>query len=176
MNWRRLIIVIVVFGASAGAVAALRDRVKINWYTDSMPRGIYLIEHRQPGRGDIAASCLTPDIVDFARKRDYIPPFHGRGCSHQLYPLAKYVYAVPGDTVAVHDNEVAVNGQETGIHRLVKDSQGRDMPEPPEKQTLQSGQYWLMSDYQPGSFDSRYFGPVPVLYVLKPLWISDHDE
>jgi type IV secretory pathway protease TraF len=30
------------------------------------------------------------------------------------------------------------------------------------------GYVWLMSDYNPRSFDSRYFGPIPVKQIQGP--------
>lgn len=155
----------------AASVYVLTGYYKINWYTDSMPRGIYRIEHRLPARGDIAASCLTPEIVTEGRERHYLPPFPGRGCSHQLYPMAKYVYGIPGDTVRLEGHEIVINGEPTGLHRLKEDSVGRPMPVLPQPETqLGEGEYWLMSHHRPNSYDSRYFGAVPVMYTLKPVW------
>lgn len=155
----------------AASVYALTGYYKINWYTDSMPRGIYRIEHRLSQRGDIAASCLTPEIVEEGRVRHYLPPFPGRGCSHKLYPMAKYVYGVPGDSVTLKGDEIVINGQPTGLHRLKEDSAGLAMPALPLPEIqLGEGEYWLMSHHRPNSYDSRYFGAVPVMYTLKPVW------
>jgi type IV secretory pathway protease TraF len=37
-----------------------------------------------------------------------------------------------------------------------------------------SGDIWVLSGHDPRSFDSRYFGPVPVANVqgeARPLWV-----
>jgi conjugative transfer signal peptidase TraF len=151
--------------------AYLQDSYKINWYTDSMPRGIYRIEHRIPDRGEIAVSCLTDKIIAYGRERGYFPTFKGSGCSHGLYPLAKYVYGIPGDKVELRGNDIWVNDEFSGISRLTKDSQGRAMPEFASNTfQLQESEYFLMSNHRPNSYDSRYFGAVTVIYVLKPVW------
>lgn len=176
MIWRRAAYVAGIGAVIASGIYGLRDTVKINWLTDSMPRGVYLIERRLPERGEIAASCLTPEVVAMGRERGYLPALKGRGCSHHLYPMAKYTYGVPGDTVTLMEGNILVNSQSTGLRQLHKDSQGRLMPLPNSSQyVLQKGEYWLMSPHRANSFDSRYFGPVPVIYVLKPLWIA-HEE
>jgi conjugative transfer signal peptidase TraF len=149
----------------------LQDRYKINWYTDSMPRGIYSIEYRMPQRGEIAASCLTDDIMAYGRERGYFPLFKGSDCAHGLYPLAKYVYAIPHDEIELRGNAIWVNGEDSGIVRLDADSKGRSMPIlSPARFTVQEGHYFLMSNHRPNSYDSRYFGVVPVIYVLRPVW------
>jgi len=54
---------------------------------------------------------------------------------------------------------LSVNGEATKITVASYDSYGGELSEWPTTITLQSGQYWLVSDPERG-FDSRYFGPI----------------
>ena len=39
-----------------------------------------------------------------------------------------------------------------------------------------NGEYILLSDFAKNSWDSRYWGPVGVEFLVKPLWIFDHEK
>jgi type IV secretory pathway protease TraF len=84
--------------------------------------------------------------------------------------LVKTVVAVPGDEVCLQQGRFEVRGRVIAAIREI-DSRGRPLhpfgfcgPVPP-------GQAFVATA-APLSFDSRYFGPVPlsILTVVKPLW------
>jgi conjugative transfer signal peptidase TraF len=86
----------------------------------------------------------------------------------------KPVVAIPGDTVNVSERGIAVNGKLLpNTAAKTKDSQGRPMtPWPFGTYRVAPGVIWVASSYNPWSFDSRYFGPIPVRIIrgrLKPL-------
>ena len=73
-------------------------------------------------------------------------------------PMVKQVGAVSGDLVSLRDNLLYVNGEDMGAMVVLSaDSLGNPLSPFPTPVTLQSGQYWLISNPDRG-FDSRYFG------------------
>jgi conjugative transfer signal peptidase TraF len=85
----------------------------------------------------------------------------------------KPVIASAGDIVDVSDRGIAVNGLlHANTAPKTKDSHGRAMvPWPSGQYRVASGFVWVASSYNPWSFDSRYFGPIPVGIIrdrLKP--------
>ncbi len=77
-------------------------------------------------------------------------------------PFIKRVVAVAGDTVAVHDGQLYLNGVAQD-EPYVKDYpiQG-DYPET----EIQDGYVWAMGDNRNNSGDSRVFGPVPLDSIM----------
>ena len=92
--------------------------------SSSMPRGLWLV-HDTPAqlhRGDVVAACLWPSEA----VRYYV----GRGdCqSTSLEPVIKPIVAVAGDTVAITETGVVVNGSPIRHSaRLSRDGRGRSM-------------------------------------------------
>ncbi len=83
-----------------------------------------------------------------------------RGYLSANTPMLKRVLAVPGDTVELRNNGIAVNGAYAEHCVLLsQDSHGNILSVTPTPLTLREGFYWLSSDPERG-FDSRYFGPV----------------
>jgi signal peptidase I len=77
-------------------------------------------------------------------------------------PFIKRVVAVAGDTIAVHDGQLYVNG-ETRDEPYVKEYPiDGDYPET----KIASGYVWAMGDNRNNSGDSRVFGPVPLANVM----------
>lgn len=103
------------------------DRVLVN-------RLVY--RFRSPERGDV--------IV-----------FHPPGRS-ESDPFIKRVVAVEGDTVAVHDGRLYVNGVAQDEPFIKEHPIVGDYPEV----TISSGCVWVMGDNRNNSGDSRVFGPV----------------
>ncbi|PYV63559.1 MAG: hypothetical protein DMG97_37365 [Acidobacteria bacterium] len=84
------------------------------------------------------------------------------------------IVAHAGDTVEVSANGIAVNG--TLVHNTAPraaDSRGRPLtPWRFGNYTVPAGFVWVASDYNPLSFDSRYYGPISVSNIrhhLRPL-------
>jgi conjugative transfer signal peptidase TraF len=83
-----------------------------------------------------------------------------RGYVNRREPMLKRIGAVPGDTVILEDGFLYVNGgAATKMAVTSRDSYGGELAAWPTPFTLQSGQYWLISNSDRG-FDSRYFGPI----------------
>lgn len=131
--------------------------------TASMPRGIYRISpDSAPERGDLVTFCLeNPGYVALARERGYLRP---GSCQNELEPLLKLLVGTAGDHVYLTRDGVWLNGD------LLPDSQVRiqdSLKRPLPPTSLRSGRIpdgmaLVMSNGHPGSFDSRYFGLVPL--------------
>jgi type IV secretory pathway protease TraF len=86
------------------------------------------------------------------------------------------VFAIGGDTITIDSSGLELDGNPVSrTEPLRQDSDGRQLPRVPDgRYVVQPGEVWLVSTYSPRSWDSRYFGPVPVsaiISVLSPLWI-----
>ena len=97
----------------------------------------------EPRRGDV----VVVNIPD------------SRGQSHDL---VKRVVAVGGDVVSVVQDVLYLNGQREGSPDIIVDpSDGANVSEMP----IPAGTVFLLGDNRPVSYDSRFFGPVPVTDV-----------
>ncbi|MBD5634187.1 MAG: S26 family signal peptidase [Candidatus Eremiobacteraeota bacterium] len=133
--------------------------------TDSMPLGLYRVvpAGRAPVKGDIVRLCVTPAIAALGRARNYLP--HGP-CSHSTAPILKIVAAVGGDVVRLRPDAVFVDGYPLpGSATQARDTHGRALAHIPRgTYRLRPGEVWLWTP-NPKSWDSRYFGPLPVANV-----------
>jgi conjugative transfer signal peptidase TraF len=102
--------------------------------------------------------CLPEDVAVFAEARGYIG--HG-SCPGDTQSLGKIVMGMPGDMVRVDPAAT-----------LKSDSAGRPMEHFPFGQyRVPAGEVWVHGAAR-NSFDSRYFGPVPIANIrasLEPL-------
>lgn len=135
--------------------------------TPSAPAGLWHVRQIDAAaleRGTLVEVCPpAAPIVVAMRERGYLPQgWLGRCEPAGVAALLKPVAAVPGDRVTLRQGEPAkVNGVE-----LANTKAEQGIPAWPDGEyVVQPGQVWLFSSYSAGSFDSRYFGPVPVANV-----------
>lgn len=135
----------------------------------SLPVGIYMV-----------TSDRTATLVEFCPAQPYGSLAAERGyrsvgsCSDGGAPLMKPIAARPGDTVEISSHGFAVNGHALpNSAPLNVDTEGRSLQHWPfGTYSVQPATVWLISSYNPRSFDSRYFGPVRMDSIhdrLKPL-------
>ncbi|MDA9537428.1 conjugal transfer protein TraF [Bradyrhizobium sp. CCBAU 21362] len=173
MTVRRFPLVILAIGAgliTAAAGAGWGAGLRINM-TSSYPRGLWRIEPlgRAAATGDLVFIC-PPDTAEFERAfaRGYV----GRGlCAGGLSPLIKTVAGVSGQQVDVGDL-VSID------RRPLPDSDVRHADAAGRALlafaggVIPAGELYLHSDFA-GSYDSRYFGPIPssgVLGLARPVF------
>ncbi|MBF0478414.1 MAG: S26 family signal peptidase [Candidatus Omnitrophica bacterium] len=136
----------------------------VSCLSDSLPPGVYKRISKLPSVGDYAAFQLDPALIRYGLKRGYLKP-------HVL--LMKKIFAEQGDGIERKNNQIQVDGRV--IDRVLiapQDSQHRSLDIfYPKKIILKPGEYWMMSDYNPRSWDSRYFGAVTIKFILRPIWI-----
>ena len=145
--------------------------------TKSYPSGVYRFVVAGPEtiqNGDLVLACPEDnERQKEARTRGYLP--YGLGCPGGYAPLIKKAIALPGDSVVVSQDHIRVNGEAIkNTSRLDTDSQGRPMPALPDSAEVKDGQVWLVSDYNARSWDSRYFGAMPLNSIqgrVYPIWL-----
>ena len=156
------------FGAVAVAVGlalAAADLAGLRYNaTPSVPVGLYREVDRGPGRGVLVFFCLDEARGRFARERGYVSA--GRECPGGTKPLLKPVAAIPGDHVQVASDGVTINGRPApNSAPRARDSRGRPLAAA-EGGVVPAGNVWILSGHTPASYDSRYFGPVPVDQIV----------
>lgn len=113
-------------------------------------------------------ACLPRPLARLARQRRYV---HRGSCPGGDAPIGKRVLAVPGDTVEVSARGLTVDGKYiSGSAPLAHDSHGRALVSAtPARSIVPGGTVWLFSSYSPRSYDSRYFGALPMRTVVGGL-------
>ena len=156
-------------GIALALAASWTAGLRLN-LTDSIPVGLYRqrrIEADAIVRGDLVLACLPGSVALFARTRGYVP--HGN-CPGKAMPVGKIVLATGGDTVAVTDSGLRVDGMLIPQTRpLGRDRRARLLPRlAVGRYVVARGTVWLGSR-SPFGFDSRYFGAVPLHAVRATL-------
>ncbi|MDX8457870.1 S26 family signal peptidase [Mesorhizobium humile] len=169
MSARGKNVVAMLAGAALVVFPALsRETPWLIWNASaSVPIGLYRVE---PGRkihvGDLAAVMPPEPLADFLVERGYLP----RGL-----PLLKHVLALGGETVCRQGTAIIARGKTYGYARD-RDGKGRSLPVWEGCRVLVDGEVFLMNRDAADSFDSRYFGPLPVTAIVGravPLWTVD---
>jgi conjugative transfer signal peptidase TraF len=131
----------------------------------SMPRGLYLLLPAGGLKtGSLVLVCLSPPASNLYR--EHAPEARG-SCPDHLPPMLKAIAALGGSTVTFGPEGVAVDGHPLPSSApLARDRRGLPLPHPPYgTYRLAPGTAWLYAPYDPRSFDSRYFGPVPTRQI-----------
>jgi len=147
--------------------------VYFNIFTHSLPYGIYVKINGTPQRDDYAATCLSVPIAQYGIAREYLAQGH---CSTGTVMVLKKIKGIPGDRYVLRGRTLQINAKEYPLKD--KDSRGRALKifYPPAADVLGKGKYILLSDFVPNSWDSRYWGPVGIEFLLKPLWLFEADH
>ncbi|MBX4892916.1 MULTISPECIES: conjugative transfer signal peptidase TraF [Rhizobium] len=144
-------------------VTAVAGGYRIN-LTPSEPLGLWRIIplHRPVAVDDLLFICpLETAAMRAARARGY---FRSGSCPGDVAPLIKTVIAVVGQRVEIGVN-VRVDGRVVSSSSLaLRDGKGRPLTPFPSG-IIPPGYVFLHSAF-PGSYDSRYFGPVPISGIL----------
>jgi conjugative transfer signal peptidase TraF len=151
---------VVALAVAAGASAAARLGFGVN-VSASAPFGVYRTMAGTPTRGSLVVVCLPADVATFGRARGYLS---AGNCPAAAQSVLKRVVAVTGDTVTLDSTGVSVNGEPLSAHSIhERDQAGRPLPHLPfGDHRVASGHVWMLGLSHTSSWDSRYFGPVPV--------------
>ena len=138
-----------------------------NIFTHSLPDGIYMKIKGTPQKGDYAATCLTPQIVQYGINRGYLAQGN---CDTGTVLVLKTIQGIPGDHFFVKKNFLGLNGHSYPI--MDHDSSGRMLKVfyNQKEGILDKGKYILLSNFVKNSWDSRYWGPMSIQFLVKPLW------
>jgi len=153
--------------------AASLAGIRINT-TSSYPRGIYRMTNDPIEKGSLVIFC-PPDnaAIRQAYERGYI----GAGfCPGGYEYMIKKIMAAKNDHVQISVVGVSVNGALLPNSKpMDADLEGRQLLHiNTDIATLDDHSVLLMSDYNPKSFDARYFGLVDksqIISTINPLWI-----
>jgi len=135
--------------------------------SDSMPPGWYRIEAVAGTAslhvGNIVLARIPVDAAALAAQREYLPAG---------IPILKRIGAVSTQSVCIEGDVVRVDGN---VAATVRATDGRHRPLQAWSacRRLSKDELFLLSNTNPASFDSRYFGPIgasAVLGVAHPLW------
>lgn len=172
MTARRATLVAMLAGvALVVAPAWSRPDIRFLWNASaSVPVGLYRIVPDGPVHVTDLAVVRPPEgLAVFLDARGYLP----RGL-----PLIKRVLALSGTEVCRSGADIIAYGSTYGQARA-RDTRGRPLPVWQGCRTLADGQAFLMNWDSPDSFDSRYFGPLPLSTVVGraiPLWTTDDPD
>ena len=132
--------------------------------TASAPLGLYRVERTSPiWRGDLVLVRPPSPARAVAAERGYLP---------EGMLLVKRVEGLAGDVVCVRGGQVTIEGIAVA-NALQTDGVGRLLDPWAGCRALASHEVFVLMRDVPGSFDSRYFGPVlrsDVLGKAVPLW------
>ena len=140
--------------------------------TDSAaPAGVYRVSPRKLQRGELVAACLPIAIAQEGLARGYL---RTGACAGNAEPVGKIVGALPGDIVEIEPGWVAVNGARFAHSgAATHDSADRPLPHVAwGNRRVAASEVWLFGFNDRRSWDSRYFGPVPLANVrgeIKPV-------
>ena len=122
-------------------------------------------------RGMLVLACLPDEVAKLAYERNYIAS--GK-CKGGYAPVGKYIQAISGDEVRFTSEGIFVNGKLLENSKpYAMDGEGRPMPVMLQDMVLPKKDELVLINNYAGSFDSRYYGPIPSRYVvgtLKPIW------
>jgi conjugative transfer signal peptidase TraF len=142
--------------------------IRINT-SPSLPLGFYIAT--SDGTANLIEFCPAEPFADLAISRGY----RDRGnCADDGAPLLKPIVAKQGDFVDLSRNGISVNGRLLpNTEPLARDTKGRALEHWVfGRYTVTEGNVWVGSSYNVRSFDSRYFGPIPISTIrerLRPL-------
>lgn len=142
--------------------------------TPSYPVGIYMMTNDPIEKGMLVIFC-PPDNPIFHRalERHYI----GAGfCPGGTAYMIKKIMARQNDHVQISAAGVSVNGVLlANSNPMEADSEGKSLPHiEADIAALDDHTVLLMSDYNPKSFDARYFGLVDksqVIRAVRQVWV-----
>jgi conjugative transfer signal peptidase TraF len=133
----------------------------------SAPIGLYRIVRVDRFEVTDLAVVMPPDeLANFLDARRYLP---------KGLPLLKRVLALRGTEVCRSGSDIVAYGMRYGRARD-RDSQGRALPVWQGCRQIAEGEAFFMNWDASDSFDSRYFGPLPLTTVIGraiPLWTAD---
>jgi conjugative transfer signal peptidase TraF len=135
--------------------------------TTSLPVGLYWVVKQPLEQGSYVRFC-PPAQGAFvtAHDRGYLT---WGNCDAGYAHMLKRVAGIHGQRVDVRSTATWIDGKPLTLSApLAADPSGRIMPRPAQDHyVLQTSQLWVVSDTNPLSFDSRYFGPIDTAWITE---------
>lgn len=137
--------------------------------SDSIPKGLYVLEKRLPKKNELALFCLNEEFSVIAKERKYL----SNGVCNGLAPIGKKAVAEAGDLVKINRFGTYVDNVRIKRSQPLKfDPNGDLMPQRFFEKLLDDGEYLFVAE-KIYSFDSRYFGIVGkenIIGTIKPVF------
>jgi len=151
--------------AIAGLATPLSHLPRLIWNASaSAPIGLYEVRPQATfAHGEMVLVRPPQWIRIFAAARSYLP---------DSVPMLKRIAAENGDIVCRNKAAITINDRVVA-HALSADRAGRALPVWSGCHKLAGGEIFLLMDGVRASFDSRYFGPVPIAAIIGkavPIW------
>jgi len=130
--------------------------------TSSFPVGIYKVTKQENyKKGDLVSFC-APKNKTIKKLMLYGFASPNSTCKDSVPILLKKIVALENSKIEIDKNKIYINGvlQEKSTVFLV--GRGGNILEEQSNQIIQKGMFWAMSDYNERSYDSRYFGQIPL--------------
>ncbi|PWE52588.1 conjugative transfer signal peptidase TraF [Metarhizobium album] len=157
------LLLVAAFIVGGSVAAAIIGGYRIN-LTPSEPLGLWRIValDRSASAGDLVFICPPQmPVMREARERGYL---RSGTCPSAVAPLIKTVIAVAGQQVEIGAG-VTIDGRRVAFSALAeRDGKGRPM-KPYRGGIVPEESVFLHSPFR-GSYDSRYFGPLPASGIL----------
>ena len=155
MRFKIIIALIISFSIFSTISYILGYRLNLS---SSIPPGIYKLDKKATyTKGDLVIFCLSEKEAKYAKMKGYI----GMGivCPAFSVPLTKYITAAAGDSISI-DSDIIINGKDVLNSVVLKtDHEGHQTKRIKyHNRILKEDEYILFSNYNPNSYDSRYYG------------------
>ena len=138
---------------------------KLLWNASaSVPVGLYAVRRAPPLHiGELVVVQPPAPLAQIFAVRCYLP---------LGVPLLKHILALPGQAVCRSGLLITIDGAAMG-DALERDRLGLALPDWQGCRVLGPGKVFLINRAPPGSFDGRYFGPLPTTSIVGrayPIW------
>lgn len=144
--------------------------IYFNIFSNSLPYGLYKKAAKPITRNSLAVSCLNNKVAGYGLEKGYL----NKGwCATNIMPVVKRVVGLPGDKIETKGEYFYINGEKYSKCKIQGvDSLGQGLTKFYNSSfVLNDGEYFIVSDYKSNSWDSRYYGPVKVDFVVEPYFL-----
>jgi conjugative transfer signal peptidase TraF len=141
-----------------------RFQVGLNLTNSSCAEGFYRLTDAPIRRGELVAACLPVNLEQQGLERRYL---RTGDCAGGAEPVLKVVGGLFGDDVEVEAGWVAINGERVANSATMpRDSAGRPLRHVAwGRHRVGQDEVWLFGFNNLRSWDSRYFGAIPLANV-----------
>jgi conjugative transfer signal peptidase TraF len=166
---RRLCIILAACGAVALALSSGGPVSPLYIWnaSDSVPTGLYRLQEVERLEITELVAVQPPEpLAGFLDLNGYLPSGH---------PMLKRILALPGQVVCRTELTIFIDGLKAGEARQ-RDGRGRPLPVWQGCHVIAEDEVFLMNWQSAGSFDGRYFGPIPrsaVIGQALPVWTRE---